>query len=158
MFKEIWGWLVGGGLVGLMTLVEVSKIKINPWSAIWKLFCRGFHAIGRALNGEVLDKIEGLDTRIDKLEKSQEHAEAKAEEREAKACRLRILRFDDELQRGCKPTKEHITQMLDDVIWYRRYCDEHKDFPDGQAIMAGLHIENDYNQRWKENNFLEKEK
>ena len=37
----------GGGLIVLLTLLEVSKIKINPWSALAK-------AIGRAINGDVL--------------------------------------------------------------------------------------------------------
>ena len=46
--------LSGGGVIGavvvLLALVEISPIKINPWSAIGK-------AIGRAINGDVIEKL-----------------------------------------------------------------------------------------------------
>ena len=37
----------GGGVLLLLTLIQITPIKINPWSAIAK-------AIGRAINGEVI--------------------------------------------------------------------------------------------------------
>ena len=48
--KEI---LFGGGsaLFVLLTLLQLAPIKINPWSAIAKAF-------GRAINSEVLEKVE----------------------------------------------------------------------------------------------------
>lgn len=38
----------------LSTFLEVSKIKINPWSALGR-------AIGKALNGDVMNKIDDLE-------------------------------------------------------------------------------------------------
>ena len=37
----------GGGVLLLLTLIQITPIKINPWSAIAK-------TIGRAINGEVI--------------------------------------------------------------------------------------------------------
>ena len=52
-------FLNGGGiLLILMTLVQIAPIKINPWSAIAKL-------IGRAINGEVLKKLDSVEKRLD---------------------------------------------------------------------------------------------
>ena len=52
----------GGGVVGfilvLLALVEISPIKINPWTAIGK-------AIGRAINGDVIEKLEATRKTLD---------------------------------------------------------------------------------------------
>ena len=46
--------LYGSGIVILLlTLVEITPIKINPWSWLGR-------KIGRAINGEVLEKVETL--------------------------------------------------------------------------------------------------
>ena len=42
-----------GAIIILMTLIQISPIKINPWSWIGR-------CIGRAINGEVLEKVETL--------------------------------------------------------------------------------------------------
>lgn len=44
----------GGALVLVMSLLQVSKININPWTAI-------FSWIGKQLNHEVLSKVSGLE-------------------------------------------------------------------------------------------------
>ena len=42
----------GGGILFIvLTLVQIAPIKFNPWTALAR-------AIGRALNKEVMDKIE----------------------------------------------------------------------------------------------------
>ena len=48
--------LLGGGgvLLAAMTLIQVAPIKVNPWSAVAK-------AIGRAINGEVIAKVDQLE-------------------------------------------------------------------------------------------------
>lgn len=45
--------MVGGGcLVILMTLVQVTPLKINPWSAIGKALVAIGRSLGKVLNGE----------------------------------------------------------------------------------------------------------
>ena len=66
----------GGVLLILMTLIQITPIKINPWSWIARL-------IGRAINGEVLTKVDNLGKEL------ADHKE-KSEERHATLCRNHI--------------------------------------------------------------------
>lgn len=44
--------LTGGGIVLVaMTLIQISPIKLDPWSAIAR-------AVGRAINKDVIDKLD----------------------------------------------------------------------------------------------------
>ena len=43
-----------GGLFALLTILQISPIKINPWSALAR-------SIGRALNKDVLDRLTTLE-------------------------------------------------------------------------------------------------
>ena len=49
--------LGGGGLIVLLTLIEIAPIKINPWKAIGR-------SIGRAINSEVLAKVSSLEAEV----------------------------------------------------------------------------------------------
>ena len=44
----------GGILLAVLTVIQIAPIKINPWSALAK-------AIGRAINGEVIAKVDQLE-------------------------------------------------------------------------------------------------
>lgn len=80
--------LLGGGgvLLAAMTLIQVAPIKVNPWSAVAK-------AIGRAINGEVIAK-------VDQLERDLVAMKAAQEERDAISCRSRILHFGTKRSTG----------------------------------------------------------
>ena len=110
---ELIGW-VAAIAAALSTFLEVSKIEINPWSWLAK-------KIGRAINGEVIAK-------VDKLEKEVCNIQNGMDERAAKDARVRILRFGDEVLHGAEHSKEHFDQILLDITEYENYCDEHKDF------------------------------
>ena len=77
--------LSGGGAVGgilvLLALVEISPIKINPWTAIGK-------AIGRAINGDVIEKLEATRKTLDDHIKTDDA-------RNADMHRAAILRFNN---------------------------------------------------------------
>lgn len=123
-------------LVVLASLLEVSKIKINPWS--W---------IGGLLNKNVMCK-------VDKIERDLADVERKVGENTAVSSRYRILRFDDELLHEVKHTKEHFDQILYDIDVYERYCNEHPDFKNNLAVMAIKHIKNVYQKCSRDNLFL----
>ena len=54
--------MVGGGcLVVFMTLVQIAPLKINPWSAIRKVFAAIGRALGKALNGAVIEKLDTME-------------------------------------------------------------------------------------------------
>lgn len=87
--------LTGGGIILVaMTLIQIAPIKLDPWSAIAR-------AVGRAINKDVIDKLdetrEILDAHI-KIDGA----------RTADAHRARILQFNNELLRTFRTHKRNL--------------------------------------------------
>ena len=118
------------GLFGSMTLLQLSPIKIDPWSWLAR-------KIGHAINGELIEE-------VDKLSKRMDASEAKAAEREAKATRVRILRFGDEILHGVHHSKEHFDQILLDITEYEQYCETHREFKNNMTQLTSRHIMETY--------------
>lgn len=116
----------GGILILLLTIIQVTPLKLNPWSVVAK-------ALGKALTVDVLDKLD---------------------ENAASTCRYRLIRFDDELRHDVKHTQEHFDQILDDITIYERYCKEHPNYPNSKAVLAIENIKSTYVKCREENSFL----
>lgn len=133
--------MYGGGLtLILMTLIQITPIKLNPWSWIGRM-------IGRAINGEVLDKVNSLANDVKELK--DEDAE-----QWASLSRSHILRFGDELLHGVPHSKEHFDQILLDISKYEEYCDEHPNYKNNIANATIHQIKNTYQKCLEENKFL----
>lgn len=130
----------GGALLAAMTLIQVAPIKVNPWSAVAK-------AIGRAINGEVIAK-------VDRLERELLGMKENLEERDAISCRARILHFGDETIHGVRHTKEHFDQILRDITTYERYCDDHPNFENNTTVLTSRRIKDIYEDCLKTADFL----
>jgi hypothetical protein len=137
--KELLG---SGAIIAALiaTFVELSPIKIDPWSKLAKW-------IGRAINGELITKVDKLEADIGKIQSD-------AAEREAKECRARILRFGDEILHGQKHSKEHFDQTLQDITEYERYCEQHKDFKNNMTSITTKAILEAYEKCLHEQSFL----
>ena len=129
-----------GGLVALSALVEITPIKLNPWSWLAKW-------VGRALNGEVLDKVSALERDVRKIQDD-------AHRREAVSARTRILRFGDEILHDVLHTKEHFDQTLRDITSYEQYCETHPEFENSCAVLTIQKIKASYLERLEKNDFL----
>lgn len=134
------GLLGGGGVLVIMTLLQIAPIKINPWTWIGR-------AIGRAINGEVLEK-------VDKLAKDVESNKNDDDEQWASLSRSHILRFGDELLHGMSHSKEHFDQILLDISKYEHYCDSHPEYLNNIANATIKQIKKTYQKCLDENNFL----
>lgn len=137
------GNLLGGSgviLFLLLTLIQISPIKINPWTWLAR-------KIGRAFTGEALD-------RLDNLEKEIKEIKRKNEEREATDCRSAILRFGDEIRHGTLHSKEHFDQVLLDISFYEHYCSTHNDYANNIALMTIEKIKNTYRDCLNNDSFL----
>lgn len=130
----------GGVLFIVLSLVQISPIKCNPWSALGR-------AIGKAINGEVLEKVEHL-------EKTVMGVREDADERAAVACRIRILRFGDEVRHEVRHSKDHFDQILTDITEYERYCSTHPDFKNNMTVLTSRHIQEIYAELLETNDFL----
>lgn len=123
------------------TLVQIAPIKVNPWTWVGR-------AIGRAINAEVIQK-------VDKLEGDLQNLKDRSEEHEAKSCRIRILRFGDEILHGVHHSKEHFDQILLDITDYENYCKDHPRFKNNMTVITTSVITQTYQECWKENKFEE---
>jgi len=130
----------GGGLIVLMTLIQITPIKINPWSWLAK-------RIGRAINGEVLEKVNTLTEDVKDLKDTDD-------EQWASLSRSHILRFGDELLHGVAHSKEHFDQILLDISKYELYCEGHPDYLNGVANATIKQIKKTYQKCLDDNSFL----
>lgn len=120
------GWLIVLAIIS--GLVEISPIKLNPWTAVKDFF---------TANKRILLALEALDQRVNNLEISD------AEEKAVNA-RIRILHFGDEILHKIKHTKEHYEQTMMDIDLYEKYCKDHPEFRNQITIMNTQIIKEQY--------------
>lgn len=95
-------------------------------------------------NKEVVERLEKTDKemkgRIDDLETKVDAAEKKREFDNMKSCRIRILRFYDEICAGVHHSEGHFDDIIDDINEYETFCSRHEDFKNnkGKSAMAGI--------------------
>jgi hypothetical protein len=142
---ELVGWAAVGA-AALSTVVQISPIKINPWSALagW---------VGRAINGEVIKEVASLKDDIKAVKADIEGVKAADAERDAKAARARILQFGDELIENEWHTKEHFDDVLQDIDDYEAYCRDHADFKNNRTHATTQYILEVYHRCLKEHRF-----
>lgn len=136
----------------VLSLVEISPIKINPWSMLIKWFAR-LLGIGD-LKTEIVqikDRIDGLEKKIDGMKISDDE---KNQLKEALEARRRILRFNDELLQKVRHSKEMFDDILSDISDYDRYCRTHPDFINQKAVFAEQNVGKAYKKCMEENDFL----
>ena len=100
---------------------------------------------------EVNEAIQSLSKdmkeRFDTLDKKIDTVKAKADEYNAVSCRVRILRFEDELQVKQKHSKDSWDQVMSDIDSYETYTKQHPDFRNNQTVATVTHIKHGYNKR-----------
>lgn len=136
---QIFGSIVG--IVAVISIfIEITPIKINPITHFLKW-------LGKKVNGEIID-------RFDKLENKVSNMESVNNEHNAINCRVRILRFGDEVRRGMCHSKENFDQILSDIDEYERYCKTHPEFKNNKTVATKEKILKVYSERIDNNDFL----
>ena len=137
----------GGGLILLLTLIQITPIKINPWSALAK-------AIGSAINGEVIGMLSEVKSKQESTsDRLNEHIRMD-DERNADEHRARILRFNNELIRDIPHTKEEFIDILADIDSYEQDCTKHPEYKNNRAVHAIANIGRVYDERLQKHDFL----
>ena len=131
------------GLVVIMSLIEFSKIKINPWSFIGNMF-----------NKELRSQIDSQGDQINALSEKVSNIQTEVTENAAMSSRYRILRFDDEIRHGTLHTKEHYDQIMVDIDIYEAFCKRNPDFRNNLAHKAISNIKRVYDVHNDDNSFL----
>ncbi len=136
-----------GGLVVLLTLVQIAPVKVNPWSALARW-------LGRAINAEVLSELKAVKADVSDT-KARLDAHIKLDnERDADRHRERILQFNTELLRGLRHTREDFIEILLVIDYYNRYCRENPNYPNARAVHAIANIGRVYDARMEKHDFL----
>lgn len=135
---------LGAGGIGILIIllgtIKIPQIEINFWGWLGRM-------IGKAINGEVLEKVDGLTKDLDDFKQQ-------AELERVRQARQRILRFNDEILFEQKHSKEHFDEILEDIDLYERYCDEHKDYENNRANLAMENIKKVYQKCSDDHSFL----
>ena len=132
-----WAWVSGVGVAAMTTLIQKFSKKYKPWSWLAS-------QLGKAMNAEMLDKLEKKDEVQD-----EERAKEKALD-----ARRRILSCADECRRHIKHSEEFFNNVLEDVSYYKNYCDTHPSFENEKAVIAIDVVENVYKRCIETNDFL----
>lgn len=133
----------GGILIAALALIQISPIKVDPFGALARW-------IGRALNGDVLKK-------LDEMEKAQAETREQLDERiridnerNADVHRVQILRFNRELLQEVPHTQEDFVEALSEIDFYEHYCKSHPEYENNRAVLAIENIKRAY-MEWQEN-------
>ena len=134
--------LLGGGglLAAALTLLQISPIKVDPWSALAK-------ALGRAVNADLLRELSATKAALE------EHIRLD-DERNADAHRAKILAFNTELLRGIDHTREDFIEVLAEIDQYESYCRSHPEYKNNRAKHAISNIGRVYDDRLAKHDFL----
>lgn len=127
----------------IFSLVQVSKIPLNPWSII-----------GNVMNKDLIKSIKDQDESIKMLYEKADGLERRLIEKETMESRYRILRFDDEVRHDQLHTKEHYDQIIEDIDKYEDFCKNNKWYSNNKAEWAIENIRDAYKKRSRDNSFL----
>lgn len=139
-------------VIMVLSLVEISPIKINPWSVLIKWIAKLLGIVDlKTEMVQVRYRMDELEKKIDQMKISEE---GKEQLKEALAARRRILRFNDELLLKIKHSKEMFNDILKDITDYDNYCRTHPDFVNQRAVFAEQNVGKAYKKCMEENDFL----
>lgn len=126
-------------LIVLMSIVQVSKININPWD--WLL-----GVIGKKLNANILTEVEGIKKTLDEHIKADEKEKLENQRRD-------ILEFANSCMNKRKHTQEQFNFVLKKCDEYEKYIEENH-IKNGEITSAIEEIHRLYTKCRQENSFL----
>ena len=131
----------------LLSLIEITPIKINPWSHLLKWF-------GGTMNKDVTNQLKEIKKEVTDMDKRIEKLDARLDESNIIQARSRILRFGDEVSHGVNHSRDHFKQIFRDITVYKQYCEDHPDFNNDMTRITSQRIEDDFLDRDKNDTFL----
>ena len=139
-----WGVVL---FIAVTGVIQLTPIKLDPWSKIAS-------AIGKAINKEVIDKVNKLENDVSALREVGNSRDAKEDERHARILCRDILRFGDEIRHIPKHSKERFDDILLEITEYEAYCDSHPDFKNRMTTSTVKLIVSVYEKCLEDDSFL----
>ena len=139
-----WGVVL---FIAVTGVIQLAPIKFDPWSKIAR-------SVGRAINKEVIDKVNKLENDVSALREVGNSRDAKEDERHARTLRRDILRFGDEIRHIPKHSKERFDDIVLEITEYEAYCDSHPDFKNRMTTSTVKLIVSVYEKCLEDDSFL----
>lgn len=108
---------IGAGLAVLSTFIEVSKIKINPWSSLFKW-------IGSKMMEDVKAEIKEIKDEQKELAKKQEELKRQRAIDAADAIKAEIFSFYNECQKGQRHSEAEFNHIIQQNKKYDELIEE----------------------------------
>ncbi len=134
--REIVGspWVI---LIGTFTVIQISPLKINPWSWLGK-------QIRQLIFGDS----------ISDLEKEVKNIKGDLLDEKVSSRRWQILNFSSTCMRGILHTKEEWDHCIAALEWYEEYCERNK-IPNGVMKECAKYLRKRYQEHLQNKNFLQ---
>lgn len=126
-------------IIGLSGLIQISPIKINPWTAL-------FEWIGDKINGDLKKKIKALSDDVNELS-------VQRKEDEKDRIRWEILDFANSCRNGRRHTKDEYLHIIELNDKYKKLLKETND-KNGVFEVEYEYIKQLYKERQEKNDFL----
>lgn len=110
----------------LICSIKIPKVEINVWGMI----------------GNILNK--NLDNKINKIEELLTKHIEEEEFYKVTSARKRILRFNDDLLQGIEHSQEYFDDILSDIDYYEKYCNNHPNYANNKAVLSIASIKEYY--------------
>ena len=133
-------------LGGLGTFIEVSKIKINPWSSFFKW-------IGSKMMEDVSTKLQEVEKKQEEMAKKQEELSKQRAVDAMDAVKAEIFRFYNECQKGQRHSEGEFNHIIQQNKKYENLVEETGE-PNGVYEMEYEYIMEIYQKCQREKDFL----
>lgn len=140
--KEVFDWLLDNWAsltVIVSVFFEITPIKLNPIKALLRW-------IGKAINGEVIQRISGLEARADQQRKS-------IDENEMDRIRWEVLDFANACRNHIKHTKDEFQHIIALNEKYHKLLEKYND-ENGVFDAEYTYILELYHECQRNNSFL----
>lgn len=140
--KEVFDWLLDNWAsltVIVSVFFEITPIKLNPIKALLRW-------IGKAINGEVIQRISGLEARADQQRKS-------IDENEMDRIRWEVLDFANACRNHIKHTKDEFQHIIALNEKYHKLLEKYND-ENGVFDAEYTYILELYHECQRSNSFL----
>lgn len=133
-------------LVGLSALIQITPIKINPWTALFKW-------IGNKVNEDLRNQVGGLNEKINNLSKDIDTLGKQRKEDEKDRIRWEMLEFANSCRNGRRHTKDEYLHIIELNDKYKKLLKETND-KNGVFEVEYEYIKELYKERQEKNDFL----
>lgn len=133
--------------IGLTSILQISPIKINPWTSV-------LYWIGGVFNKPVMAELENVKQDIQNVKSSVTEIKKINDRRWSERVRGEILEYARACQCGQLHTRSEWEQKIALIEEYDNYVKENE-LVNGKFVAAKEYLQETYQRRLKKNDFLD---